>query len=107
MTDKIKFLFVTAISIVFVVTTLLAIFGGGRVLDSVLKNYVLKVETCEYVNQPREVVIENPKVVNITIEKNCSIDYNRAKADIAGGLAMFLVAAPIAGFTFLRGKKYL
>ena len=100
--DKLKLLFVAALAIVFVITTITAMFGGGRVLDSVIKTYVLKVETCQYKSVPRVAEVEF-----VEPEQECKIDYNRAKGDIAGGLAMFLVAAPIAGFAFFRGKKYL
>ena len=99
MTNK---LIVAAIAIVFVGTLLMAVIGGGRVLESVFSTYILKVERCEYKSVPRvaEVEFVEPK-------EDCFVDYNRAKGDLAGGLAMFLVSAPIAVGAFWRGKRYM
>ena len=96
--DKIKFLVVAAVAIVFVITTITAMFGGGRVLDSVLKTYVFRVETCTYKPAPRVLEAVEP-------EQECGVDYNRTRSDLAGGLAMLLVSLPIAGFAFWQLKK--
>ena len=40
-------------------------------------------------------------------ERECKIDYNRAKEDIAEGLAMFIISAPIALVLFRKTKNLL
>jgi len=102
MTNKLKFLFLTAILIILVGSTFMALFGGGRVLDSVLKTYVLKVETCQYKSVPRVAEVEF-----VEPEQECFIDYNQAKGDIAGGLALLIVSLPVAGFTFRQARRNL
>ncbi|MDX1535152.1 MAG: hypothetical protein R3346_00065 [Candidatus Spechtbacterales bacterium] len=102
-----KFLFAAALSIIFVVSTLTALFGAGRVVNAVLETYVLEVENCRYKAAPRPIETEEPIERNEEPEETCSIDYNQAKRNIANGTGMFLVAAPLAWFMYGRTRKMI
>src|SRR3990167_5157107 len=93
-----KFIFITALVVIFVGTSFIAIFGAARVLTALFKAYVFKAETCEYMPAKlRPVAMEEPQKQEFEEpERECKIDYNRAKEDIAEGLAMFIISAPIA-----------
>ncbi len=100
-----KLIFIVALAIIFVGTAFTAVFGAGRVLGQVFKVYVFKYETCEYKPVPvsRELSEElKPEQIS---ERECYIDYNRAKKDISEGLALFIVAFPIAYFSQLALRK--
>lgn len=105
-----RFIFIIALLIIFVVTAIASIFGVGRVLTAVFRSYVFKVETCEY--RPPKIVRPAPtdgKIQEIMEEqpRECKIDYNRSKEDISNGLAMFLVAAPLAVIFFKKTRKFI
>lgn len=100
-----KFLFAAALAIILVVSTLTSLFGAGRVVNAVLETYVFQVENCRYKTVPRPVGdntedYEEP-------QETCEIDYNQAKRDIANGVGMFLVAAPLAWFMYGQTKKMI
>ncbi|MBI2628187.1 MAG: hypothetical protein HYW71_01980 [Candidatus Niyogibacteria bacterium] len=109
-----RFLFLLALVVLFVGTSFSAIFGGGKLLTAVFKAYVLKVETCryDYISKPLPVA-ERPAPAELApagqeVNKEvCKIDYNDAKRDIAEGLAMMIIAAPIAFLLFRKIKEYL
>lgn len=101
---KIQLLIGLGLTILFVGSTFITLFGAGQSLQAVLKTYVFQVEDCKYDYAPRPV---NPEEKFIEPKEICFIDYNRTKKDVAEGLAMFLVSAPIAGFAFWQGKKLL
>ena len=93
-----KLIFIIALAIIFIGTAFTAIFGAGKALGQVFKVYVFKYETCEYKITPvrkEELLLEIPQ----ESEKECYIDYNRAKKDISEGLALLLIALPIAYFS--------
>ena len=108
-----KFIFITALVVIFVGTSFIAIFGAARVLTALFKAYVFKAETCEYMPAKlRQVAAEPAKVESVKQEfedpeRECKIDYNRAKEDIAEGLAMFIISAPIALVLFRKTKNLL
>ena len=92
-----KLVFIIALAVIFVGTAFTAVFGAGRVLGQVFKVYVFKYETCEY-KTPISREPSKPEQEQ-TPEKECYIDYNRAKRDISEGLALFIIAFPIAYFS--------
>jgi len=104
-----RFIFITALLVIFVVTTIVAIFGAGKVLTAVFRMYVFKVETCEYgapkIARPLSVEKTTPQFEEP--ERICKIDYNRTKEDISNGLAMFIIAAPLAFVFFRKTRKFI
>ena len=99
--NKIKLIFGVGLIILFVGSTFISLFGAGNALQSVLKTYVFQVEECNYKYAPRPIDREE----YVEPEETCSIDYNRAKKDVAEGLAMFLVSIPIALLSIGQGRK--
>ncbi len=106
-----RFLFLLALVVLFVGTSFSAIFGGGKMLTAVFKAYVFKVETCRYDYLPKSlpvVPIERQAPASQEDYKEvCKIDYNDAKRDVAEGLAMMIITAPIAFLLFRKIKEYL
>lgn len=101
MKDWPKLIFTAAIAIVFVVSTFVALIGAGQMLNAVLRTYVLQVEDCQYRPVARPLdgeVTEEP-------EEECKIDYNQAKGNIANGLGMFILAAPLAAVSFWQTRR--
>ncbi len=92
-----KLTFIIALAIIFIGTSFVAIFGAGKVLGQVFKVYIFKYETCEYKPLPVRSA-EEPQPEQAS-EKECYVDYNRAKRDISDGLAMLIIAFPIAYFS--------
>lgn len=99
-----KIILSTALAIVFVVSALTALFGAGRIVNATLETYVFKVENCRFDYSALPI---DGKDVAQKSEEICSIDYNSAKRDIANGVGMFIVFAPIAWFMFGQTKKLL
>src|SRR3989338_3964854 len=99
-----KVILSAALAIVFVVSALVALFNAGTIVKAVLETYILKVENCRYDYKPvpidKELIAEEP-------EETCFVDYNSAKRDIANGVGMFVVFAPIAWFMFGQTRKML
>ena len=95
---KVKMIFVIALAIIFVGTTFTAIFGAGRALGQIFKVYIFKYQECEYKAIP---IARDPgSIMEEQIpEKNCFIDYNQAKRDIAEGLALLIITLPIIYFS--------
>jgi len=93
-----KLIFIIALAIIFVGTTFTAIFGAGRALGQIFKVYIFKYQECEYKAFP---IVKEPSGIpeEQIPEKNCFIDYNRAKKDIAEGLALLIVTIPIIYFS--------
>lgn len=107
-----RFLFLLALVVLFVGTSFSAIFGGGKLLTAVFKAYVFKVETCryDYMSKPLPAAepVERPAPANqVDYKEVCKIDYNDAKRDVAEGLAMMIIASPIAFLLFRKIKEYL
>src|SRR3989338_5885823 len=98
-----KFIFIAALIIIFIGTSFIAIFGAGKVLTALFKAYVFKAETCEYKPVRAEKTLPIPGFE--ASDQTCKIDYNRAKEDIAEGLAMFLISTPIALILFRKTKN--
>lgn len=93
-----KFTFIVALAIIFVGTAFTAIFSSGRILAQIFKIYIFKYETCDYKSVPitREIVESRQEQLS---ERECYIDYNRAKKDISEGLALLIVSFPVAYFS--------
>ncbi|MDX1607910.1 MAG: hypothetical protein R3251_01745 [Candidatus Spechtbacterales bacterium] len=100
-----KIIFAAALAIILVVSTLVALFGVGRAVNATLRTYVLEVEECRYRPVPARLDEEKPQ--GEEPEETCEVDYNRAKQDIAEGVGMFLVAAPLAWFMYRRTKSMM
>jgi len=98
-----KVILALALAVVFVVSTLTALFGAGRIVNATLETFVFKVENCRYDYEPRLVVDKTEE----ELQEFCAVDYNSAKRDIARGTGMFIVFAPIAWFMFGQTKKSL
>ena len=104
--DKLKLIFVLGITILFVGSSFMALFGAGRMLDAVLKSYVFKVEQCKYDYRQEPITTNKGEVIAYEQPvETCAVDYNQTKQEIAGGLSMLLVALPIASLMFWQGKK--
>ncbi|OGZ58894.1 MAG: hypothetical protein A2728_00560 [Candidatus Spechtbacteria bacterium RIFCSPHIGHO2_01_FULL_38_11] len=101
-----KIIFAGAIAIMLVVGTLTAVFGAGRVLKAVLETYVFDVENCRYdYKTPRPLEVDKDVVAEP--EEVCEIDYNSAKREIANGIGMFVIFAPLAWFMFKQTRKMM
>ncbi|MEX0916540.1 MAG: hypothetical protein WDZ44_00320 [Candidatus Spechtbacterales bacterium] len=102
MKDLPKLVFTVAIAVVFVVSTFVALFGAGSMLNATLRTYVFKVEECTY--KPIARPIESEGIMEEPQEE-CKVDYNRAKGNIADGLGMFILAAPLALVSFWTTRR--
>ena len=100
-----KTIFAVALAIMLVVGTLTAVFGAGRVLKAVLETYIFNVENCRYDYKTRPLEVDKDVVAEP--EQICEIDYNSAKRDIAGGIGMFVIFAPLAWFMFKQTRKMM
>lgn len=104
-----RFVFITALLVIFVVSTIAALFGAGKVLNALFRAYVFKVETCEY-GPPkiaRPLPVEKTEMQYEEPERICKIDFNRSKEDISDGLAMFIIAAPLSLVFFTKTRKFI
>lgn len=103
-----KIIFAGALAIILVVSVLTALFGAGRIVQATLETYILKVESCRY-DKPRAVVLEEVSEVvpPQEYEETCFVDYNRAKRDIAQGIAQLFVAGPVGWFMFLQVHRLI
>lgn len=90
-------IFSLSLAVLFVGTSFTAVFGAGRALNEVLRTYVFGVEYCEYVPVLRK--------DGEFAEPTCKPNTNRAKENVADGLAMLLVGAPVAIISFRNLKK--
>ena len=104
-----RFIFIAALLVIFVVSTITALFGAGEMLNALFRTYVFRVETCEY--RPPKIITRVPETKEIETveepERECKIDYNRSKEDISDGLAMFIIAAPLALVFFIKTRKFI
>jgi len=103
MKDWPKLVFTIAIAIVFVVSTFVALFGAGSMLNATLRTYVFKVEECIY--RPVAAPIESEKTVVEEPQEECKVNSNNAKGNIADGLGMFILAAPLALVSFWQTRR--
>ena len=103
MKDWPKLVFTIAIAIVFVVSTFVALFGAGSMLNATLRTYVFKVEECMY--RPMVASVESEKTIAEDPQQECKVDYNNAKGNIADGLGMFILAAPLALVSFWQTRR--
>ena len=87
------------LALVFVVSTITVLFSTGRMVNAVLDAYVFKVDNCY---GPRFTPAEVGEDEKPTPEPECVIDYNQAKRDTSGGLALLVVAAPLAYFSYKK-----
>lgn len=96
---SIRIIFIIALAVIFVVTTFTAIFSAGRALGQIFKVYVFKYQECEYKAITPVRVLDVNTIKEQISEKECFIDYNRAKQDIAEGLALLIITIPIIYFS--------
>lgn len=99
---------VIALSLVFVVSTVVSLFGAGRAINAFLKGVVWDLYPCIYRpmlapvdlreagSTAKELKLENPE---------CVPDKKRPLEDMVDGLAMLLPAAPLAYITFRQVRK--
>lgn len=97
-----KFIFTLALAVIFVVTTFLAVFGLGKVIDQVLKSYVFGIENCTY---PYAVYPEVRHAGSTSQKAVCEPGRNEVGREVAEGLSMFLVGLPVAIVAFRETKK--
>lgn len=105
-----KAIFAAALSVIFVVSTFVALFGGGGALNAYAKAYIpfLQIQDCRYVYEPRPAQVEpGEDVVAVEPREECTIDYNRAKRSIIDGATMFIVFGPIALITFWQVRRMM
>ncbi|OGZ60621.1 MAG: hypothetical protein A2919_01970 [Candidatus Spechtbacteria bacterium RIFCSPLOWO2_01_FULL_43_12] len=101
-----KIIFATALAIILVVSTLVALFGVGRAVNATLRTYILQVEECRY--QPRILApTEEGDKEKVIDQEECKPDYNRAKQDVAEGAGMFIVSAPLAWFMYRQTRRMM
>jgi len=102
-----KVILSAAMALVFVVSTIFALFGAGEALSATFRTYVLRVEQCRYdmYDMPRAMPLEDKEEAAVTVaqqpKETCAINYNDTKREIANGLARFFVAAPLAAVFFI------
>ena len=85
-----KTIITIAVAFIFVVTTLFAVFNGGRLIQTGF-NYLLDTGYCTY---------EEPKRAEV-----CGFDSDKAKRDVAEAAAIFIVTLPVGLLSFRRIKK--
>ena len=101
-----KVIFAAALAVILVVSTITALFGVGRAVNATLRTYILQVEECRY--QPRILAPTGEgDIEKYADEEECSPDYNRAKQDVAEGVGMFVVAAPLAWFMYRQTRRMM
>jgi hypothetical protein len=95
----VKTVLLITIAVLFLVTSIISVVAGSRLVSETSKTYILGVESCEYkrVAVPLE---EGSKPLQP--EEKCKIDYNRAKGVLADSIAMLIISIPIALFTYRR-----
>ena len=86
-----KWIITIAISIIFVVTSLFAVFNVGRALN-IGFDYLLDTGYCEYRPDKAE---------------ECGFNPDRAKDDVAEAGAIVLATAPMAWFTYRKIRKQI
>lgn len=106
--DKLKLIFIAGITILFVGSSFIALFGAGKTLETTLKSYVFKVKDCRYDYTQRPIISDKGEVIDYEKPvETCGIDYNQTKREMSNGLAMFLVSLPVILFAFWQGIKLL
>lgn len=100
--DKVKIIAAISIGIVFIVSACATIFSTAKVANVVLRDYILEVTTCNYYYEPTPVCTDK---VCATPEPKCEVDKNQSKRDIADGLSLMLIAAPIGLFLYRKLRK--
>ncbi len=105
--NLVKLTFIAALALLFVVSSIMTILSSSNFLGSVFRTYVLKYETCEYRPLPVMEMTEERMAVKPAAqsEKNCYVDYNQAKWNIAEGLAMLIISFPVAFLTYRQLRR--
>lgn len=102
-----RLIFAISLSVLFVVSALVAMFNAGSVINAALNAYVFEVEE-EYCDERKVPVAEGEtplvEVGDSQVEEECGVDYNGAKRDIAGGIAYLIVSAPVAYISFRKSQ---
>ncbi|MEX2054375.1 MAG: hypothetical protein WD883_02440 [Candidatus Colwellbacteria bacterium] len=88
------------LALVFVISTVTVLFSAGRVVNAGLDAYVFKIDNCYGPRYLPTEVGEGEK--EVPEQPECFIDYNQAKRDVSGGLALLVVAAPLAYFSYRK-----
>lgn len=69
-------------------------------LGQVFKAYIFKYEQCDFKAMPLPVTRDAESMpIDQVIERECYIDYNQAKKDIAEGLALLIITIPVSYFS--------
>ena len=98
---SLRFVFTLALAVIFVVTTLVAVFGAGKVIDQGLR-VLLKLYPCDY-----QLVAEPVRVEKEKTDLVCKPNGQYIKENLIQGLSMFLVGLPVAFISFKQTKKSL
>ena len=95
----VKTVILVTIAVLFLVSSIMALVSSSRLISETTKTYILGVESCEY--KRFAVPLEPTKEFNEP-ERECSIDYNRAKGVLADTIAVLIVSLPLAIFTYRK-----
>lgn len=97
---------IIALSLVFVVSTIVALFGLGKSLNAFFKGVVFDLYPCTYrFKLAPEPIRVTGSTASETVEDTCEPDKKRPLEEIIDGMAMFLPSAPLAWFAFKWAKK--
>lgn len=107
-----KIIFSATLGIVFVVATVTALFGAVQATGAVMQTFIFQVDDQDYYSAPRPVVVKEDGSVleeqpQETKEEIRARAVNQAKREIAQGLSMFIIAAPLAGVTFWQLRRMM
>jgi len=95
----VKTVLLVTIAVLFLITSIISVVAGSRLVSEVSKTYILEVERCEYKRVAIPLEREDKPIPQ---EQECKIDYNRAKEVLADSIAMLIISIPIAIFTYRR-----
>ncbi|MBS3151036.1 hypothetical protein J4443_01505 [Candidatus Woesearchaeota archaeon] len=95
----VKTVLLVTIAVLFLITSVMSVVSASRGISEATKNYVLKVETCEYKPLPPLRADEETSKIP---EQECKVDYNRTKGILADSIAMLIISLPIAVFTYKK-----
>ena len=102
---KIKIILTISIALLFVITTIMAIYSAGGLINLGIKQ-VIEYDECDYGPRAPKMVDENgtAMVSEEIVDPWC---YNSNKRELAQNLSMLLVSLPLAILFYLQVRKML
>lgn len=100
---KNKIIFKIVIAFILIISAGFSTFGAGKIVNTVLRDYVFQVENCRY-ERPMPVLPVDRNIIEEPVEV-CKIDTNRTKRDLADGLSGLIIGGPLAFFAFRTLRK--